>query len=145
MHPSSAVSQNRIAARLAAARAQLAIQRLRLAHALKRFNPNQPRVPAGHANGGQWTSGGSGAAAELASDRVRQDRPEIQPVGGFEKDQLGITVQDFASRYCLGNIRAVLPGQFAGWTIAEVMEAAKRGDPAARTCLKVLGRERFRK
>src|SRR5215510_5953672 len=26
------------------------------------FNPNQPRVPAGHRDGGQWTSTGGGSA-----------------------------------------------------------------------------------
>jgi hypothetical protein len=25
------------------------------------YNPNQPRVPAGHHDGGQWTSAGGGA------------------------------------------------------------------------------------
>ncbi len=28
---------------------------------LKKYNPNQPRVPSGNANGGQWTSGGGGS------------------------------------------------------------------------------------
>ena len=40
------------------------------ADAGKRFNPSQPRVPAGSADGGQWTGGGGGvaAAAENSSD-----------------------------------------------------------------------------
>jgi hypothetical protein len=29
-----------------------------------KFNPNQPRVPAGNPDGGQWTNGGSGADGE---------------------------------------------------------------------------------
>lgn len=29
--------------------------------AARRYNPNQPRVPAGHSDGGQWTSGASGS------------------------------------------------------------------------------------
>lgn len=35
------------------------------------FNPDQPRVPAGNPDGGQWTSDGGGSADESASDRVR--------------------------------------------------------------------------
>lgn len=45
-----------------------------LRHALARkYNPNQPRVPAGNSNGGQWTDGnsggggGSGSFADLGS------------------------------------------------------------------------------
>jgi hypothetical protein len=34
----------------------------RLAWHRSHFDPNQPRVPAGHPDGGQWTSGGSGTA-----------------------------------------------------------------------------------
>ena len=32
----------------------------RLLRALKAYNPNQPRVPAGNSDGGQWTSEGIG-------------------------------------------------------------------------------------
>jgi hypothetical protein len=31
------------------------------------FNPNQPRVPAGNPDGGQWTSSGGGIGARLAA------------------------------------------------------------------------------
>jgi hypothetical protein len=31
------------------------------------FNPNQPRVPAGNPDGGQWTSSGGGIEARLAA------------------------------------------------------------------------------
>lgn len=47
-------------ARHAFAVAQLELRRLRISVALKRFNPSQPRVPAGHPDGGQWTGDGSG-------------------------------------------------------------------------------------
>ena len=30
-----------------------------------KYNPNQPRVPAGNPDGGQWTDGGSGSAAPM--------------------------------------------------------------------------------
>ena len=44
---------------VAASRFQVALRRHALA-SKSGFNPNQPRVPAGNANGGQWTSGGAG-------------------------------------------------------------------------------------
>jgi hypothetical protein len=31
------------------------------------FNPNQPRVPAGNPDGGQWTSSGAGTGSRLAA------------------------------------------------------------------------------
>lgn len=31
----------------------------------RKYNPNQPRVPAGNPDGGQWTDGGSGSAAPM--------------------------------------------------------------------------------
>ena len=37
-------------------RTQIRAERLR--RALKAYDPNQPRVPAGNSDGGQWTSGG---------------------------------------------------------------------------------------
>jgi hypothetical protein len=45
---------------IAASRFQSALRRHALALERSGFNPNQPRVPAGRSNGGQWTSGGSG-------------------------------------------------------------------------------------
>ena len=39
------------------------------------FNPNQPRVPAGNPDGGQWTSTGTGTATRLAAG----DKPRIGP------------------------------------------------------------------
>lgn len=36
-----------------------------------KYNPNQPRVPAGHSDGGQWTNGSGGFAAVL-------NRPVVQ-------------------------------------------------------------------
>jgi hypothetical protein len=54
-------------------------------------------------------------------------------------------VQTFVSTYCLGSINRQLPGQFLGVTIADVMAEAQRGNSAARTCLKLLMQDRFRK
>ena len=39
------------------------------------FNPDQPRVPAGNSDGGQWTSAGGGTGSRLAA----ADRPRLGP------------------------------------------------------------------
>jgi hypothetical protein len=50
----------RLERRVAALRRRELSQLPRDVHARHGFDPNQPRVPAGHADGGQWTSGGGG-------------------------------------------------------------------------------------
>lgn len=117
-----------LGARIAFAIAQLELRSLRIALALKRFNPSQPRAPAGSPNGGQWV-GGDGASAH-PSEKPRsgsENSSGITLAGGFEQNQLGTRVQDFVSAHCKGKIRSVLPGQFLGLTIEDVMKAAKGG------------------
>ncbi|MBA4223619.1 MAG: hypothetical protein C0458_23060 [Methylobacterium sp.] len=48
--------------RLVSLKAQTRLLRHELA---RKYNPDQPRVPAGNADGGQWTSGGGGGDAAL--------------------------------------------------------------------------------
>ncbi|MGX1789817.1 hypothetical protein ACWIGM_23920 [Bosea sp. NPDC055332] len=48
--------------RLVSLKAQTRLLRHELAH---KYNPDQPRVPAGNADGGQWTSGGGGGGPAL--------------------------------------------------------------------------------
>src|SRR5215212_8548858 len=98
---SSIPSRHLFDARCALARSELEIRCLRLALTLRHFNPSQPRVPAGHPDGGRWTSGGGSGGAEFDCEGSRPERPEIQPIGGFEREHLGMNVQDFTSRYCL--------------------------------------------
>ena len=54
------------------------LAKLRLDYELRRFqqkySPDQPRVPAGNSDGGQWTSGG-GSGAERDSSGVPAKRP----------------------------------------------------------------------
>jgi hypothetical protein len=134
-------------ARYALAVAQLEVRRLRMAIRPKRFNPSQPRIPAGHPNGGRWTSGGNGRETSQQSEsaHLRREPPSFRVAGGFEKEHLGMSVQSFVSAKCKGRIRTVLPQQFLDLSISDVMKAAKAGDQAARTCLKVLGRDEYRK
>jgi hypothetical protein len=65
--------------------------------------------------------------------------------GGIVKELWKLTVRQFVSQYCKGSIREVLPGEFDDLSIADVMDLAKGGDKRARTCKKLLERQRFRK
>jgi len=46
----------------------------------KRYNPAQPRVPPGHPDGGQWTSGGWGDAVQ---GRVAGNQCDLAPAVGL--------------------------------------------------------------
>ena len=59
-------------ARYAFAVAQLELRRLLISRARKQYNPNQPRVPAGNSDGGQWTDGGGGGGP-------RSDYAQLKP------------------------------------------------------------------
>lgn len=64
----------------AAVRFELALRRhdRALKYAYKTFDPNQPRVPAGQREGGQWTSGGGSAPrTRLAGDPPTDEPPAI--------------------------------------------------------------------
>jgi len=66
-------------------KADLALLRLELAHAryerlLRKYDPNQPRVPAGNSDGGQWTSyGGSGSSTVRSSTRQQSLDNDANP------------------------------------------------------------------
>ncbi|MCD0419676.1 hypothetical protein LOC51_20870 [Rubrivivax sp. JA1024] len=42
-----------------------------------KYNPNQPRVPAGNPDGGQWTHGGGGGNSSSLDDRTGHDDPRV--------------------------------------------------------------------
>ncbi len=65
-------------ARYAFAVAQLELRQLLILRTRKQFNPNQPRVPAGNYDGGQWTDGGGGAppARTMLSSNRAVSQPE---------------------------------------------------------------------
>ena len=47
----------------------------------RKYNPNQPRVPAGNSDGGQWTDGGAGGAGSLG---LFQITPRDNTVDGVQ-------------------------------------------------------------
>jgi hypothetical protein len=94
-------------ARLTIRRAPIGVQLLRLRLALRRYDPNQPRVPAGNADGGQWTNGDSRTRAPADADPDAD--VHITLAGGFTKDQLNLTVDDFVAQNCTGYVRRDYP------------------------------------
>lgn len=143
---------------LKALRFDLTLLRARLA-LKKKYSVDQPRVPSGSPDGGQWTSGSGGggdsgvssplgAVTSAVTTSLGTAEPFFQSVpvaGGFTKDQLTMPVQDFVSNYCIGSINRELPSQFLSSTIDTVKKLAGAGDAAAVKCLKILNQDLFRK
>ncbi len=80
--------------------------------------------------------GGSGASPSTV---------EFLLAGGIDTADKELSVQKYVSSKCKAGIYEVLPGEFLGMSIFEVEELAKTGSAKARTCLKLLKQDRFRK
>lgn len=52
--------------------AEIKLDILHLRRLLKAYNPNQPRVPAGNPDGGQWSGGGGARTRLAAADKPRE-------------------------------------------------------------------------
>ncbi len=136
--------------------------------ALDKYNPGQPRVPAGNTDGGQWTRG-DGAETE---DDSRPGRPSGAEVADASTTRNRAIVSDMApgkpplsaegnaiqfaqntSQTCEAYIAAnrqarilrAFPGQFLQSSVQEVIAAAKAGDPAAKRACKLLFDNRWAK
>jgi hypothetical protein len=61
-------------------RAEIAAIRrdLELLAALKKYSPDQPRVPEGNSKGGQWTAEGSADDTDKESDSKRPEAPTVE-------------------------------------------------------------------
>jgi hypothetical protein len=121
---------------------------------LRKYNADQPRIPAGQTGGGQWTDGagaGDGSPLGAITDAVSTILGTVESAlsfvlaGGFTKDQMNMTVQDFTSQFCQGSVNRELPSQFSSNTIEEIQNLAKQGSDAAAKCIKLLKQDRFRK
>ena len=123
-------------ARIAGERSAFAFRRFVLIFE-RRYSENQPRVPTGQPGAGQWMEG--------SGDRDQTPAAPIVLAGGFNQGDENRTVQEFMSANCDGSIRSRMPEQMLDLTIGEVQALAKTGDSAARTCLKLLGRDEYKK
>ena len=64
-------------------------------HARHGFDPNQPRVPAGHSDGGQWTSdGGGGDDGRIVSDVTPDNdwRPDARYASGPRRGSVRVRI-----------------------------------------------------
>jgi HK97 family phage portal protein len=110
----------------------------------RQYNPDwasQPRSPAGNPDGGRWTDGETDSTRRPSAN----GNSAILLAGGFSDQQRDMSVQGFVASYCIGGIHRELPSQFLDMTIREVQALARGGDAAARTCIRLLREERFRK
>ena len=106
------------------------------------------RGPAGNPDGGRWTDEGGGGSIEGEGESERPRTPSTARTilaGWFTSDDLNLTVQEFTAKNCLGSIHRRLPREFYGMAIAEVMAERDAGNARAKTCLKLLGRDDYRK
>ena len=88
-----------------------------------KYDPNQPRVPAGNPDGGQWTSGGGSAAGE-------EDDNELLPSGAqptsSEKERL-ITANDQPPRDDLLSMEALANDPYVRNQIENAWKASNAG------------------
>jgi hypothetical protein len=112
-----------------AARVELALKRLEVCCRKTNFNPNQPRVPAGSRDGGQWTSVEGGGA-----DRQGSNDPRIlSDAAPDEEWQPG--AQYASNRPSLSRFPNATPAQHARFAAAEVrtnsaLDQIRQIDPA---------------
>jgi hypothetical protein len=114
---------------LAGMRFEIALEQFR-----RKYSDSQPRVPAGQPGGGQWTGTGGGDGSA-----------DILLAGGIDDADKSKTVQQFMSEKCKGYIKEEMPGQFLNMPISEMLYMLDNGDQAAKTCFKLLARDKYRK
>jgi len=106
---------------------------------LRKDNPDredEPRVPAGSPDGGEWTNGGGGAP-DSANVEAAPEKP-------FQIAQAQ-TYQSFIAENCQASILREFPGQFLHVPVGDVMDAAQDGDRDAQKARKLLTNKKYRK
>jgi hypothetical protein len=122
----------------------------------QKYSPDQPRDERGRwtseENGEGTPEDGSAGEDELeagsenaGSAAEAADFSAARRGGGIPNTLWNLTVRQFVSRYCAGQINRELPGQFSDTTISDLLELRSGGDAAARKCYKLLNEPRFRK
>lgn len=119
-----------------------------------KYSPDQPRVPEGNPDGGQWTAeGGPSAGGDQPANRpilawtlpagTASDAP--MPIGqvGFTEAERKLTAQQFISQNCEARILREFPSEYLGLTIGEILSGPQTAK--AKTCKKLLSRPDYRK
>ena len=71
--------------------------------------------------------------------------PGIREAAKKALERLTTEAEKIIAKECKGSIRAEFPGELMKKTLEEILELAKKGDPAARTAKKLLTENRFKK
>ena len=71
--------------------------------------------------------------------------PGIREAAKKALERLTTEAEKIIAKECKGSIRAEFPGELMKKTLEEILELAKKGDPAARTARKLLTENRFKK
>jgi hypothetical protein len=107
------------------------------------FDPDEPRVPAGNPDGGQWTGEGD-ADGNIEPHARHALGPPLHDEGELQVAD-SQTCQDFIAENCKASILRVFPGEFLHVPVDEIYRRADEGDAAARRAKKLLSQPRFRK
>lgn len=119
-----------------------------------KYSPDQPRVPEGNPDGGQWTAEGGSGSGDKPANRpmlawtlpagTATDAP--MPIGqvGFDDNERSMTAEDFIHQKCKA---ALILRKFPGEALGLTLDKIEDGPPTAmkRTCMKLLTNKRFRK
>jgi hypothetical protein len=106
---------------------------------LLKYDPDQPRVPAGSGReSGQWTSNGAGTGT-LTQDRLAPTAPTPVQVAQDVK------CSAFISENCKGSILREFPSEYLDLSTDQLLKDAEAGVPAAKKSKKLFFDNRFRK
>jgi hypothetical protein len=106
---------------------------------LEKYNPDQPRVPAGTGReSGQWTSGG---------DTPETQSPPTVTLATSKNVQVAqnVTCSAFIAQNCKGLIMREFPSQYLDLSVDQLLQDAQGGVQAAIKGRKLLFDNRFRK
>jgi hypothetical protein len=115
---------------------------------LDKYNPDQPRVPAGSGRAsGRWGSGGSAGAAppKLIGHGQALSDISVEPAGPTVQVAQEAKCSAFISEYCKGYIQREFPSEYLDVSVDQMLRDAKAGIQAAKKAKKLLFENRFRK
>ncbi len=114
----------------------------------EKYNPDQPRVPAGNGReSGRWGSGGGGSAKPIeliGHDAVLSDISAEAAAPTIQVAQEA-KCSAFITENCKGGILREFPSEYLDVSVDKVLQDANSGIPAARKAKKLLFDNRFRK
>jgi hypothetical protein len=110
---------------------QCQVKLAQLAVLLKRYNPNQPLVPAGEEGGGQWAGGGDGEPGDGANIRDGEQLDPQEIIATAKR--LDLAARTDGCQKCLDLCHPLLerfqpPGSDRNkWDVHKCMDACLRG------------------